>query len=229
MRRSALVALWFCMVAAGSTRVTPFTLCFERFARGNCSIVPVSTEAQICCFRRRISMLRGLSTCVSAQNSSRRVQYPSLRGRYSIDRGRYSRRRERYSTVCERFSSHPGPARSHRGRSMTHRGPVNDHPGRLSGPSGQGRALGVHARRRWGRGPDEIGLAGRVEPVAARLRRWLTKSLSSAADAERSSKSCASFPTTPAMPPFTAFAEARKRIEGRRVSTRFERPPGRSW
>lgn len=30
------------------------------------------------------------------------------------------------------------------------------------------------------------------------------------------------------MPPFTFFAEARKRIDGRRVATRFERLPGKS-
>jgi hypothetical protein len=58
---------------------------------------------------------------------------------------------------------------------------------------------------------------------------WLTNSCCSAAEAERSSKSCASFPTTPAIPPLTSLAEARKRIEGLRPDTSLDLPPGSNW
>jgi hypothetical protein len=44
-----------------------------------------------------------------------------------------------------------------------------------------------------------------------------------------SSKNPASLPTTPAMPPFTSLAEARKRTEGRRPWASFDLPPVRSW
>jgi hypothetical protein len=55
------------------------------------------------------------------------------------------------------------------------------------------------------------------------------KSLCSAAATGRSSNSPASRPTTPAIPTRASRAEARKRIDGRRPSTSFDRPPGSSW